>query len=201
MNGLILDHVTRVLLQCRTRFWEKDIGKGGYCKTDLPIGQFLYPDWIGSKTCDKNPGMLTVYTRGKQALISAPKDEEDIVKEAMDQLRQLHPDIDDNVETTKVHVWKKQPTIQAAFSVFTPEDYWRSMRILTTPTERVYMASDTLSWAQSCCSWIQGSLFSALMQSFCFTYYTETGDILCPVNLLQGRKHQNRSSFVWTSKL
>lgn len=184
MSRILIDSATKLALQCKTRFWQKDVDQGGFTKTDLPIGHFVYPGWKNSGIKDKEPGILLVYMRHKQALSFGSVDEESSVKNAVRQISEIHPEINKEFETGRVHAWNTYHYAQGSFSAFYPEDYMSSMEVMTTPTDRIYIASDTLSWAQSCCSWIQGSVFSALMQAFCFTHYNETNKVFSPVHLL-----------------
>ncbi|XP_053376963.1 putative L-amino-acid oxidase YobN [Mercenaria mercenaria] len=50
---------TKIMLQCKKRFWQKDVGHGGFSKTDMMIGQLHYPDYNEQiVTVDNNPALI-----------------------------------------------------------------------------------------------------------------------------------------------
>lgn len=161
---------TKVVLQCKTRFWQSDIGQGGFSKTNLPIGQVHYPDWPGSGFDEKDRGLLVIYTWNHDALIFGSQPKPQAITSAVKQLSKLHPELETEFEAGDVEAWYNDPYAQGAFAGLHPFQYMNAMKELTTPTPRMYLAGEALSWSNG---WIQGALFSGLVQAFCFTYYNE----------------------------
>ena len=49
MSDIYKVPATKILLQCRTRFWEAEGIQGGSTSTDLPIHSIIYPSNLRSK--------------------------------------------------------------------------------------------------------------------------------------------------------
>lgn len=171
---------TKVVLQSKTRFWQPDVGQGGFSKTNLPIGQVHYPDWAGSGFDEKDRGLLVIYTWSHDALIFGSQRKDQAIASAVNQLSKIHPEITQEYEVGNVKAWYTDPYAQGAYASLEPFQYMNAMKILVTPTSRMYLAGEALSWSNG---WIQGAIFSGLMEAFAFTYYNETGHILHPCDV------------------
>ena len=171
---------TKVIVQCKTRFWQPDVGQGGFSKTNLPIGQVHYPDWAGSGFDEHDRGLLVVYTWKHDALMFGSQPKDQAIASAVKQLSHLHPEIEKEFEVGNVEAWYNDPYAQGAFAALEPFQYMNSMKTLVTPTARLYLAGEALSWSNG---WIQGALFSGLIQAFAFTFYNESGLIFKPCEL------------------
>ena len=101
---------TKVLLQCRERFWEDDVGNGGFSKTDQPIGQVHYPtdeDRIpyGDDSPHTHRAILVCYNWGQEASMMASQTEQEAVASAVRQVKNIHPNIDEYFEVRRQNVW------------------------------------------------------------------------------------------------
>ena len=59
------EFATKVMIQCSDRFWEKEGIRGGFSKTNLPIGQVHYPTYDENANSEK--GILMCYTWKSEA--------------------------------------------------------------------------------------------------------------------------------------
>ena len=171
---------TKVILQCKNRFWQPDVGQGGFSKTNLPIGQVHYPDWAGSGYDEADRGILVVYTWKHDALMFGSQPKEQAIASAVKQLSHLHPEIEKEFEVGEVEAWYNDPYAQGAYAALEPFEYMKAMRTLVTPTARMYLAGEALSWSNG---WIQGALFSGLIQAFAFTFHNESGSTFKPCEI------------------
>ena len=174
---------TKLILQCKKRFWQSDVGQGGFTRTNLPIGQIHYPDWPGSGYTDNDRGLLLVYTWAHDALIFGSQPKPLALASAVRQIKHIHPEIEEHFEVGNVQTWYSDQFAQGAFAALEPFQYMNAMKTLLTPTPRVYLGGEALSWSNG---WIQGALFSGLMQAFNFTYYNESKEVFKPCDFLLG---------------
>ena len=81
---------TKVMLQYKERFWEKENIHGGCSKTTMPIGQLHYPtaDTIPANT---KRGILMSYTWKAEALMFAAMTPENAVHEAVSEVALIRP--------------------------------------------------------------------------------------------------------------
>ena len=108
---------TKIILQTKTRFWEKEYGiNGGFSKTNLPIGQIHYvkPD-PGYESTKK--GIILIYNWKNEALLFGSLTKEQAEKEAIEQVAEIHPEIVGAVEKCIVHAWYNQPSYQGAYGL------------------------------------------------------------------------------------
>ena len=110
---------TKIMLRTKTRFWEKApyFIKGGFSKTNLPIGQIHYvqpdPEYV-NKT---EKGIILIYTWKSEALIFGSLKKDQVQQEAIEQISAIHPEIEGQVEECVVHAWYDQPSYQGAFGL------------------------------------------------------------------------------------
>ena len=162
---------TKLFIQTRTRFWEKDGIKGGFSKTNLPIGQLHYP----SNVTGEHPGqkgILLVYTWKTEALLFGSLDPTTALHEVVEQIATIHPQIKDQVETGAVCAWYNQPTAQGAYALLKPNQYQNVRYIIKYPMANIFFAGEGLSFASG---WIQGALESGLRAAFQFYIRNEGG--------------------------
>ena len=161
---------TRVLLQCKSRFWEADVGPGGFSRTDQPIGQVHYPTYkeiqpsgnTGER--DTNRGILLCYTWGQDAIMMGSQTEEEAVASAVQQVESIHKDINTQFEVGRLHAWTKDPAAQLAYAYLTPGQYHASLKTLgNTDIHPIHLAGEALSWSHG---WIQGALESGLRAAY-----------------------------------
>ena len=156
---------TKVMLQCKTRFWQKDVGQGGFSKTDMMIGQLHYPDYDGSGIPDDDRGILMVYTWGKDAVAFGAQTEQEAIRSAVSEIAKIHPEIIHEFEVGRVQAWGSDPSAQSAFVNLRPYEYIDSMDCLMKPAPPIYIAGEATSWANG---WMQGAIFSSLKQCALF---------------------------------
>ena len=154
---------TKIMLQCKTRFWEKYNITGGFSRTTLPIGQLHYPtrDPINSFT----EGILLVYTWKSEALLFGSLDPQAAVDETIRQITEIHPEMATEYDYVwAVEPWYNEPSAQGAYCLLKP-DQFMNVRWLMYPWENVYFAGEAISFAAG---WIQGALESGLRAAYQF---------------------------------
>lgn len=162
---------TKLFIQTKTRFWEKEGIKGGFSKTNLPIGQLHYPtNLTGEHPGEK--GILLVYTWKTEALLFGSLDSSTALHEAVEQIATIHPDITGKVETGAVCAWYNQPTAQGAYTLLKPTQYQNVRYLMKYPMANIFFAGEGLSFASG---WIQGALESGLRAAFQFYVRNEGG--------------------------
>ena len=162
---------TKLFIQTKTRFWEKDGIKGGFSKTNLPIGQLHYPSNVtGEHPGEK--GILLVYTWKTEALLFGSLDPTTALHEVVEQIATIHPEIKDQVETGAVLAWYNHPTAQGAYALLKPTQYQNVRYLMEYPMANIFFAGEGLSFASG---WIQGALESGLRAAFQFYIRNEGG--------------------------
>jgi monoamine oxidase len=147
------DTVTRVILQCRSRFWEKD-GCNGFGSSDLPQEVF-HPtfDQPGTR------GLLASYMLvgvGQRAGAMDPDARTAFVSQEMER---VHPGLLNNLEGCVAKVWPADPWAGGAGTEHSPGQLTTFCVGLERPEGRVHFAGEHLS---SCPYWMQGALQSGL---------------------------------------
>ena len=123
---------TKIILQTKTRFWEKACKKGckkdcdkcydihgGFSRTNLPIGQIHYvkpdPEYIGTT----QQGIILIYTWKNEALLFGSLTEDQVRQEVIEQVAEIHPEIkeDGMVQVCITHAWYNQPSYQGAYGL------------------------------------------------------------------------------------
>ncbi|XP_071102850.1 putative L-amino-acid oxidase YobN isoform X1 [Haliotis cracherodii] len=171
VEGIYYEASTKILLQCRTRFWQNpDNLQGGFSKTNLPIGQLHYPDWEKSGIPENERGILVIYTWGQDAEMFGAQKTEEAIENAVKQVATIHPEIVDNFEVGAVQAWFNEPTAQGAFVYLKPDQYNDSLLQLLRSDHPIYLAGEALSWSNG---WIQGALESGLRAAYEFYSYNE----------------------------
>ncbi|XP_028417526.1 uncharacterized protein LOC114541927 [Dendronephthya gigantea] len=166
MEDMFTGPSTKIILQTKTRFWEEEkYGiKGGFSKTNLPIGQIHYvkpdPEYLAST----KQGIILIYTWKNEALLFGSLTKEQAEKEAIKQVGEIHPEIKEEgaVEKCIVHAWYNQPSYQGAYSLLKPGQY-HHMRHLWEPMGNVHFAGENISFTTG---WIQGALESGLKSAY-----------------------------------
>ena len=155
---------TKLFIQTKTRFWEKEGIKGGFSRTNLPIGQLHYPSNLTGELPGKK-GILLAYTWKTEALLFGSLDPTTALYEAVEQIASVHPDITNQVETGAVCAWCNQPTAQGAYARLKPNQYHNVHYLMECPVANIFFAGEGLSFASG---WIQGALESGLRAAFQF---------------------------------
>jgi monoamine oxidase len=151
------DASTKVLLQCRRRFWEEDEGiYGGGTVTDLAIRNLYYPDH-GRET--GRGVLLASYTWAEDAQRWGSLTPEERIEQAIEDVSRIHPQIVQEFEVGASKVWHDDEYAGGAFALFEPGQFTRLYNAICQPEGRVYFAGEHASVYHR---WIQGALESGL---------------------------------------
>ncbi len=155
---------TKIMIQSKKRFWE-DLGiKGGFSKTNLPIGQLHYPTNSTGKSLADERGILLCYTWKSEALFFGSLPPRDAVEEAVSEIAEIHPQIKETYEVGAVQAWYSDSSSQGAYALLKPGQY-NNILFLMLPWRNVYFAGEGISFAAG---WIQGALESGLRAAYEF---------------------------------
>jgi monoamine oxidase len=147
------DSVTRVILQCRSRYWEKD-GCNGFGASDLPQEIFHTTfDQPGTR------GLLAAYMLTGVGQRAAAMDPESRIAFVAREMEKVHPGLMDHLEGSFTKVWTADPWAGGAGSQHSPGQITTLCAGLEQPEGRVHFAGEHLSaWPY----WMQGALQSGL---------------------------------------
>jgi monoamine oxidase len=147
------DPVTRVVLQCRSRFWEKD-GCNGFGVSDLPQEVFHTTyDQPGTR------GLLASYMLVGVGEHAAAMDPESRIAFAAHEMEKVHPGLLDNLEGSYAKVWPADRWAGGAGTETTPGQITSLCAGLEQPEGRVHFAGEHISAYPY---WMQGALQSGL---------------------------------------
>lgn len=156
ISHLSYDAAGKIFIQCRSRFWEteEDI-HGGYSVTDLPIGTIHYPQQ-GQAT---GRGVLQVnYSTQIDGFSSLPQDY--LIRQTIEHLRQIHPQIDHIAEVAVAHHWGQDPYAGGIGALLEPGTLSK-FNDLVAPEGRIYFAGEHCSKFDH--RWVQGAIESAII--------------------------------------
>lgn len=169
MDNISYSPSTKILLQCKTQFWQEHGIDGGFTKTNMPIGQLHYPSNAGFITPQNERGVLMCYTWKQDALLFGSQKPDDAIAEAVEQISVIHPDIYDHFEVGDIQAWYNEPTAQGGFCFPRPEEYI-AQKILYKPHQNIFFCGEALSTSNG---WIQGALVSGLRSAYQFYAHNE----------------------------
>lgn len=153
---------TKIGIEFKYRFWEKQGICGGQSITDLPIRFAQYPSYdIGTD----GPAIVTAsYTLGGDTLVWDSQSKEDQLSIALYNLAKIHGKVVYQ-EFVAFHskTWRQQPTIAGDISIFNPGDLSRIGPAISSPEERLYFAGEH---ASSYPGWMEGALESGVRTAF-----------------------------------
>ncbi len=151
------DASTKVLLQCKRRFWEEDEGiHGGGTVTDLAIRNLYYPDH-GKET--GRGVLLASYTWAEDAQRWGSLTPEERIEQAIEDVAKIHPQILTEYEAGASKVWHDDEFAGGAFALFEPGQFTRLYDAICKNEGRVYFAGEHASVYHR---WIQGAIESGL---------------------------------------
>lgn len=153
IDELAYDTITRVVLQCRTRYWEKD-GYNGFGMSDLPQ-EIWHPsfDQPGSR------GLLVSYMYFALGQRVGAMSEGDRLAFASREMDKVHPGLFDNLEGHFSKVWAADPWAGGAAAIPSPRQMSTLCEGIEKPEGRVHFAGEhTSNWT----GWMQGALESGL---------------------------------------
>ncbi|WLD94393.1 flavin monoamine oxidase family protein [Alkalihalobacillus sp. AL-G] len=149
---------TKIGLQFRNRFWEREGIEGGKMMTDLPIRFAYYPSHlIGTMGSGV---ILASYTWEDDALPWDSLPEEDRIRNAMDNLATVHgKHIYTDFITGTTQDWALYPYSGGAFSMYKPGQEMLLGPHIPTPEGRVHFAGEHTSTKPA---WIEGAIQSGI---------------------------------------
>jgi monoamine oxidase len=148
---------TKILLQVRRRFWERDGIVGGATPTDLPIRRIVYPSHPPAE--DERGVLLASYTWGQDAARWGALSPGDRIDLALRDVAKIHPEIVDHCEGGASHAWYNDPYAVGAFALFEPGQETTLQPDIVRPEGRVHFAGEHCSlWH----AWIEGALESGI---------------------------------------
>lgn len=144
--------LSRVALQCRTRFWLES-GRSGFVHTD----EFVPEIWELTVGEPSTRGILVGYCGGQQARRVAAMSEADRVVDTIARLESTFPGLGDQVEAGTSICWDDDPWALGGGAWFRPGDL--AIRpLLAVPHGRLHFAGEGVSnWP----GWVQGAFESA----------------------------------------
>lgn len=143
---------TKVFLQTRSRFWERQ-GLSGFAVTDRPSQEV----WNLSATQSGGRGLLVVYTTGNTIPRLAGRRDADRVTWAAHEVEHIFPGIRHELENGVSYSWDEDPWARAAFPQPHPGQLIDFLTVLRQPIGRMFIAGDHASaWP----AWMQGALES-----------------------------------------
>jgi monoamine oxidase len=160
IRQLHYDASAKIWMQFRRRFWEEDEGIfGGGTATDLPIRVVYYPDH-GRET--GRGVVLASYTWSEDAQRWGSLLPEDRLKQALEDLTQIHPQAPQEYECGASKMWHDDEFAGGAFALFDPEQQTLLYKDILAPEGRVRFAGEHASLFHA---WIQGAIESGLREA------------------------------------
>jgi monoamine oxidase len=154
---------TKIMLQCRSKFWQAEGIQGGFSKTNMPIGQIHYPSNPNFEEPTSERGVMMIYTWKSEALLFGSHSEQNAIAEVVEQVSEIHPQIKEEFEVGVMQSWYTDPTAQGAFCILKPDQYIATMGLMVNPHESIYFCGEGLSYTNG---WIQGALESGLRAAY-----------------------------------
>jgi len=135
--------VTRVFLQVRRRFWERE-GVAGGAMTDLPIGQ-VQEQPIVRTGAEGERGILEAHARRDAALALDAMTEEDRLRFVLGEMEKVHPGVDKHYEAGQSKSWQDDPWARGAYSSFRAGQMTTWLPGIVRPEGRVHFAGEHTS--------------------------------------------------------
>jgi monoamine oxidase len=157
IRQLHYDASAKIFFQCGRRFWEEDDGIfGGGSTTDLAVRNIYYPEH-GRET---GRGILVAsYTWADDAQRWGSLPPADRVRDALEDVAQIHPQVNDAFEVGASKMWHEDEFACGAFALFEPGQNLQLHKHIISPEGRIHFAGEHASQTHR---WIQGSVESAL---------------------------------------
>lgn len=157
IRQLHYDPSSKIVFQCRRRFWEDDEGiTGGRTMTDLPIRKMYYPH----HGRDTGRGVLLAsYAWGEDAERWGSLDPGERIVQALEDVAQIHPQVVEEFEVGASYVWHDDEFAGGAFALFEPGQQTLLYEHIVAPEGRIHFAGEHASLTHA---WIQGAIESGL---------------------------------------
>jgi len=149
---------TKIAIEFKSRFWEKEGQRGGKSITELPIRFSYYPSYgIGT------PGpaiVLASYTWADEALTLESLSEKERIQCALANLAEIYgPQVYSEFISGTSYSWSKNPYSCGAFTSFEPGQDKELYPYVSTAEGRVHFAGEHTSLTHG---WIQGAIQSGI---------------------------------------
>jgi monoamine oxidase len=145
--------VTRVYLQARRRFWEKD-GCNGFGLLDQPM-----EIWNASYDQPGTRGILMSYMYEDLAKRVGAMTPDERMRYGLEVVEKMHPGMRENLEGGVSLNWDQEAYARGAYLELMADDFAALMPHAGTPEGRIYFAGEHASpWP----GWMQGALWSGL---------------------------------------
>jgi monoamine oxidase len=153
---------TKIGVQFKTRFWEKEGMMGGQTVTDLPIRFTYYPSYdIGQ------PGsgvVVASYTWENDTLVWDSQPEGERIRQSLLNLAEIHGDVVYREFVAGISKsWRQDPYIAGDFVIFKPGQESELGPHLATPEGRVHFAGEHTSKTHA---WIEGAIESGIRAAY-----------------------------------
>ena len=159
IRSLHYDTSTKVMIEFKSRFWEREHGiRGGHSVTDLPIRFVYYPNHGFG---DSGPSTLTAsYTWSEDSLRWDSLSNADRVNYALRDLAVLHGDVVyDEFRVGTSYSWLQDPQAGGAFALFGPEQQTQLHQWIAKPEGRCHFAGEHTTLKHG---WIEGAIESGV---------------------------------------
>jgi monoamine oxidase len=150
---LAYDTITRVVFQCRSRYWEQD-GYNGFGISDLE-----QEIWHPSFDQPGPRGLLVSYMCLSAGQRAGEMDDDKRLEFVADDMDKLHPGLHQNLEGAVTKVWHNDPWVGGATALPSPGQLTSICVGIERPEGRVHFAGEHTSRFQG---WMQGALQSGL---------------------------------------
>ena len=149
---------TKIGLQFRQRFWEREGIFGGKLSTDLPIRFAYYPNSMFNRS--ESGLLLASYTWEDDATLWDILPEQDRIQNALKNLEKVHgKQVYDQFLTGASYSWTLNQYAYGAFSMFKPGQETDLFPYIPTPEGRVHFAGEHTSTSPA---WIEGGIQSGI---------------------------------------
>jgi monoamine oxidase len=153
IHSLYYDTITRITMQVRERFWEKE-GANGFGVSDLPQ-EIFHPTY-------DQPGpraLLISYSSADAGLRLGDLTEGERAAFLCTEMDRVHPGFSRHFEGSHVQAWHKDPWTRGAVALPGPGQLSGEWRNAAKPEGRLHFAGEHLS---SYSGWMQGALQSGI---------------------------------------
>jgi monoamine oxidase len=157
IRQLNYDASTKIFFQCSRRFWEEDEDiHGGGTLTDLAVRNIYYPE----HGMDTGRGViLASYTWGQDAMRWGALDPEERIRQAIENMAEIHPQILDTFEVGASYAWHDDEFAGGVGALFDPGQETLLRDAINQPEGRYFFAGEHTSIYRR---WIQGAVESGL---------------------------------------
>jgi monoamine oxidase len=153
ITQLSYDTITRVILQCRSRYWEQDSCNG------FGISDFEQEIWHPTFDQPGPRGLLVSYMCLSAGQRAGAMDDDKRLEFVSGDMEKVHPGLRENLEGAVSKVWHTDPWAGGATALPSPGQLTSICVGIERPEGRVHFAGEHTSRFQG---WMQGALQSAI---------------------------------------